>query len=375
MSSRFTQAALALAKAAVRRKVKYVILHVTANCSAQCRFCFNADGMKRRENARTLSLDGIRELAKKLHILPQLTLSGGEPTLRPDVADIVEAFYADAQTRFFTLPTNALQPGRIEDFLERFVRDCPSAFLNIVLPFHGDAEAFESAMGVPDAYENFLRTAEIVQRARVRHRNVAGILTCAIDGFNHEQGTAIVELAQRRFGGWPFGVLYARPPTRDPQAARAPVGSYLAACSRSGNGRTRKSRYNPFTIIQESLHGRITQMVVAAECGEISDLRCNAGRNFLVIFDDGAVYPCEPTEALDVTQDEGAPSTFCLGKIADFDYDLDALLRSEPARGVVEWIDSHPCVCTWECAIYSRLVHSPSELVRLGVNAAKYVLK
>ena len=90
-----------IVSAGIQGKVPYLILHVTSACNARCRMCFNWEGMHERHQPRGISLEDLERLAASMNPLPQLTCSGGEPMLREDLPQILEAFYHKARTRFF----------------------------------------------------------------------------------------------------------------------------------------------------------------------------------------------------------------------------------------------------------------------------------
>ncbi len=375
MSFRYLAAAKSLGKATLLGNVKYLILHVTPICNAKCRFCFNADGMDERRDANTLTLGEIQRLAKSVGTLPQLTLSGGEPTLRKDTIDILRAFYEHAETRFFTIPTNALLPNRVEELIEQFQDVCPKGFFNLCLPFHGDEETYDNQMGVPGNFRKFKKTYEIIEDAKQRYTNISGALVCVISKFNHEHAKKIVDLSHAEFPGMPLGLHYARGITRERDARDFPIEAYEDIYDYELSRKTSKSRRNPYTVVQEAIQQQMKDTIAGVVKGEITNLDCKAGKNFLVIYDDGSVFPCELIDVVGMPPGDGAPAESGLGNIRTFDCDLRALLASDHARRVIEWIDTHDCACTWECAIFSKIINTPSKALRLSIEAVEYMLK
>jgi uncharacterized radical SAM superfamily Fe-S cluster-containing enzyme len=95
------------------------LLEVTSRCDLHCRFCF-ADGGRGEENP------SLEEIVRRIGILTRpgktlLQLSGGEPTLRDDLPEIVAAARR-AGCKYVQLNTNGLRiaedpalPGRLAD--------------------------------------------------------------------------------------------------------------------------------------------------------------------------------------------------------------------------------------------------------------------
>src|SRR4051812_5432386 len=89
----------------------YLIFWVTQNCNARCAFCFNYEENTKKNN--DLTVDEIRRVAKSLPGLKYLTLAGGEPTLRNDLADVATAFVEFSSIQMCTLVTNGFKWERV----------------------------------------------------------------------------------------------------------------------------------------------------------------------------------------------------------------------------------------------------------------------
>lgn len=366
MWSRYREAAMAMAKAIVRGRLRYLILHVTSRCNARCRMCFNWDGMTERREQRVLSLENIVKLAQSVAGLPQLSCSGGEPLLRDDLADILNVFYEHAGTRFFTVPTNALQPERVEMSIERFAKDCPNAFLNFCLPFHGPEGVFDDVMGIEGAFERMRASYDVIVRARKLHDNVSCTLNFVMSKFNHEYYRQIIDLAKEQFPEGALGIAFARGQTHERDAVEFPIETYEKAQEYLASQKSNKHGLNPYTVVSEAVARQIWTTVLSVVGGKRADLACHAGRSLLVVYDNGDVFPCEMLDAMNILRGEGSPVTARMGNLGDYDFNLAALLSGEDARRVLDWTAEHSCACTWECAIFNEILHSPAQLARLS---------
>ena len=74
-----------------KRELETVILFTTGKCNAKCAMCFYANDMEKK--AEDLSFDDIRKLSESAGEIKRLLLSGGEPTLREDLPEILEMLY------------------------------------------------------------------------------------------------------------------------------------------------------------------------------------------------------------------------------------------------------------------------------------------
>lgn len=365
-----------MARAMLTGRVQYLILHVTSACNARCRMCFNWEGMRARHSGG-IALSDVERLASSMTLLPQLTCSGGEPLLHDGLSRILEAFYHNARTRFFTVPTNCLMPNRVAELIDAFTRNCPDAFLNMCLPFHGTGEDFDNILGVRGAFEAFNETYAIVCEAKKRSANISCLLNFVMSKFNAPLYRDIIDAALDHYPEAPLGIAYARGETKERDAVEVPLATFRDAHSYLASRRKNQSRFNPYTIMFSAIGKQMGDTVATIGEGTTRNLHCRAGRRFLVVYENGMVYPCELLDVVGIPDAHApdAPKDASLGDLKDYDYDLQRLLQSEHAQHVMQWIDSRGCVCTWECAVYSRLVHSPVEMMRLGANAIRYILK
>jgi MoaA/NifB/PqqE/SkfB family radical SAM enzyme len=326
--------------------------------------CFNWDGMAARRQAPEHSLDDLERLALSMRVLPQLTLSGGEPLLRDDVHSILKAFYDSAHTRFFSVPTNGLLPEKAEGLIGKFVELCPNGYLNFCLPFHGTEPIHDDIMGVPGSYAKRNATCEVVRKARERHRNVSCVLNCVMSSFNAHEYREIVDLAVNEFADIPLGIAYARGNTHEPEAKEFPLDAYKAMHKYLLERKRAKRGLNPYTRIQDAMSRQYCEFVSGVIEGRIKSMNCRAGKRLLVIYETGVVYPCETLEALGVC-DTMPQGDACMGDLHDFGYDLPRLLSGDKARSVLEAIKKNPCTCTHECAVTSSVFHSLREVMIL----------
>ncbi len=100
------------------------LLEVTGRCNLSCSFCFAQSG-----NSQDPSLDDITEQLRALAVPGKtlVQLSGGEPTVRDDLPQIVAAAKA-AGCRYEQLNTNGIRLAEDESFLAELV-DCGLSFV------------------------------------------------------------------------------------------------------------------------------------------------------------------------------------------------------------------------------------------------------
>src|SRR4051812_38254177 len=85
------------------RALGTVILFVTSRCNAFCRTCFYHAELNRPGD---MTFEQLERVSKTMPAITDLWLSGGEPTLRRDVNEIVDLFVSNNGVRRLIVPTN-----------------------------------------------------------------------------------------------------------------------------------------------------------------------------------------------------------------------------------------------------------------------------
>ena len=163
-----------------------VLLEVTERCNLHCRFCFAHGG----EGACEPGLDELK--AAVLDILrqcgsPLLQLSGGEPTLRDDLPELVR-FAKEAGCRYVQLNTNGIRLAREPDYAKRLA----DAGLDIVfLQFDGTRDGiYETLRGAP-----LLDLKKEAIRVCGENRVGVTLVPTVVPGVNDDDLGGIVRLA------------------------------------------------------------------------------------------------------------------------------------------------------------------------------------
>src|SRR3979409_741413 len=98
------------------KRLGTVILFVTSRCNAFCKTCFYHEELTQPGD---LTFEQIEKISRTMPAITDLWLSGGEPTLRRDVPEIIDAFVARNNVNRVIIPTNALIKSRIQEIVDR----------------------------------------------------------------------------------------------------------------------------------------------------------------------------------------------------------------------------------------------------------------
>ncbi len=178
---------------AVRRRPILVHFEVTMRCNARCTFC---DYWKTPSSEKDRELRSFADAAR--HFNPMLiTFTGGEPTLRADLEDIVSAVSGAVRVKYLTLLTHGarLTPERGLSLWKAGVNQ-----FNISLDYLDGRH--DIARGIPNLTERILTTVPAL-----RAKGIDGIrFNTVIRRDNLDQLLAIVRVAEELGCGVNFSV-------------------------------------------------------------------------------------------------------------------------------------------------------------------------
>ncbi len=103
------------------REVNYLRISITDRCNLRCVYCMPLDGLKFVSKAELLTPGEIENVARGAADIGfhKIRLTGGEPTLRPDIIEIVERLAHIPAIDELVMTTNGLHLPRLAEPLAR----------------------------------------------------------------------------------------------------------------------------------------------------------------------------------------------------------------------------------------------------------------
>jgi len=93
------------------RRIEYLRISITDRCNLRCVYCMPREGLPWIPNTAVLSYEEIRDIVAQLAPLgiQRLRITGGEPTIRPQLAELVALLRAIPGIEDIALSTNGLR--------------------------------------------------------------------------------------------------------------------------------------------------------------------------------------------------------------------------------------------------------------------------
>ena len=324
----------------------YVIHFVTHRCNLFCEFCCDGHNRLHRDE---LTLEEITRFYRSLRAV-QLSITGGEPTLRKDLAEILIAAL-DARVHSVSLNTNGLIPERLEETLVRALGAAQTPKLKVNISFDGFRATHDRMRGKTGAFDSAMDSYQRLVGLQSRFPGLSLRVNTVVTNDNIDEVASFRGFVKARMPELSDHVfsLHRTPPggTVDPEVLRVyqeVTGGHMA-----------ERALLPKQALLKRLHNRMYENIDALARGGPTDFRCPAGGALVEISGSGEVLGCE------VLPKEEA----ILGRLVDHDYDLARILRGERAQGFRDRIARERCACTFECAhITAATVELPGSLLR-----------
>jgi MoaA/NifB/PqqE/SkfB family radical SAM enzyme len=321
----------------------YLILGTTNRCNAKCGTCFYS-GHLNRNGEKEMRFDEYERALEELGTISTAVLSGGEPSLCPDLARIVRLLYTRHRAGSITMPTNALLPERIESAVEAAFESRRSARqdFNVNLSLDHLFERHDRIRGVPGNFDRLRETYARLARLRRRSSGFRLNLHTVLASFNAEDLEEITAWVRQNLPEIDFHSFeLLRPPYPDPSIRGLTAGEYERCLP------ILESYWNSFRRYPRVLRALKT----ASRSAELETLRREA-----------MVYPCFAGSVSGVLTAEGelalCEGRWGIGNIRDFDYSFSKAWFSAKARAMRARIERRECWCTHSCFMASSLPFS-----------------
>jgi MoaA/NifB/PqqE/SkfB family radical SAM enzyme len=327
-----------------RRGMKpvYMILGLTYDCNSFCRTCFNWEQL-RKNKEHELSLEEIKKTLSSLDDLHFVVMSGGEPFLRRDIADVCEALATINHAKQITIPTGAISSNLIAKQVEQVVTRCPDTQIVVNLSIDHIGEKHDWIRGVPGAYEKLKKTYAQLIPLRDEHSNLTVNMHTCLCTYNVDDLDFIAASVKSDFpeiSFHSFEMLRGDQPDKNIQ----PISTdrYREVLPQLEKYWTSYRNYDGFLRFVK-MYSRQVELEVLEK--ETQARPCYAGTISGVIDARGEVKLCELRDAV--------------GNLRDTEYDFGALWFSPEADRQRASIAAKECHCTHSCFMSSSLVFQP----------------
>src|SRR5215471_4331726 len=166
MPSRVGQFVSLLRATKREKRLGTVILFVTSRCNAYCQTCFYHEELNQPGD---LTFDQIAKISHTMPPITDLWLSGGEPTLRRDLTEVIDLFVTQNGANRLIIPTNALIKSRVYDVVDHALGRHPEIDLYLNVALDGYGATHDRIRGVPGNWDKALDCIQFLYALKDRY--------------------------------------------------------------------------------------------------------------------------------------------------------------------------------------------------------------
>ena len=322
---------------------KILTFFVTNTCNAKCSHCFNWKTCSTGE----LSLEEIQKI--NFNGFDSISITGGEPTLRVDLADICSQVVKNK----IYLNTNGLMPKRVTEVIEKIGAN----MISITVSLDGTKELHNQIRGI-DCFDSAVETLKLCKKANadvtilttLSHFNITNI-PLFMDYLKSEKlftkkGNIVFNIArglEHTFNLDPSLSFYHNPRSNNALLTLTEL----------------KSVYNQIKPYMTNQNRVVWEYSIKMLTLHKKLLHCYAGRLEMVLHSNGDVAVCEYTKPF--------------ANIRDYSYDLLALWNSKTAQTIRNKLNT--CYCIHPCNLNTAIPRSLTGMLKLTPDIAKNKIK
>ncbi len=328
-----------------------LIVFVTSRCNLLCRHCFYWEELNGKKNE--LDLGEFERITQSLPNLLSVSLTGGEPFLRPDIGEIAQAFERNSHVRNIQIPSNGFLVdrtiARASDVLQRVrqARVCTGVSLD------GPREIHNALRQNPKSFDRAVQTLHQLKELKKEHPNLSVGVALTVSAANQDRLDEFFDALENDLRPDAVTVTLARGNPMDTSLKQVDLRIYREFAQRAVAYRRRNRMTgglkDRMVIAKEEETYRLVSEAAQAT-GRISP--CYAGGLSGVLSETGEVYLCETLDR-------------SMGNVRNFDCDFGALWKSNGASMARKYQKDLGCQCTYECAMSVNSLFNPRRAQRI----------
>lgn len=336
-----------------------LIVYTNDRCNAKCSHCFYWQELNTTPKEKEISLEQFDKLTRSLqHPLNNLILTGGEPFIRDDIAEVCRLFMQNNHTKKINIVSNGYYTDRVIRDVETILAENTNIDLNIQISLDGLQELHDKIRAIA-IFDRAIETIKGLIKLQDRFRNFhVTILTVLTKRNLHE----IPKLMQFTFAEFPtihHGLQYIRSTAHDvfnidhkilnefdPEESN---GEVLTIDEMKGSlAMLKKAFSKEHTLLRRTIE-IMNEAIIETKESQSKVIQCLAGTYDGVVFSDSNVSMCEFTTPF--------------ANLKDYDYNFHELWQSKAAQERRPKIAS--CYCTHTCNLMNAMKYDENSILKI----------
>jgi MoaA/NifB/PqqE/SkfB family radical SAM enzyme len=278
------------------------------------------------------------------------TFSGGEPTLRKDLPDMVASAYRHCRPGIINIPTNGIQHKVIPGRVERVLAAAPKSEVIINLSLDGVGCKHDEIRGVRGNWSHSLSTYAALKALKSQHKNLTLGVHTVISNFNVDSFPELCEYVQTRLKPDSFitEIAEERVELDTVGLGITPTAEKYTVAIDALLESMREQRLTGVAEVAQAFRREYYELVKRTLREHRQVIPCMAGVASAQIAPNGDVWTC-------------CVRAQSMGNLREHDYDFGSVWRSGKAAQLRRSIKAGECYCPLANAAYTNmLMHGPT---------------
>jgi MoaA/NifB/PqqE/SkfB family radical SAM enzyme len=329
-----------------------ITISVTFKCPSRCMTC-NVTSRKAQE----LSPEEYRKIFRSLGTNAYwVTISGGEPFLRPDLPDIIDAICEESSPGIINIPTSGTVHAHLYKFLPRILKKTKGRQLTLNFSLDEIGERHDQIRRTPKNWEKTLESLRFARSLQPDFPHLTVGIHTVISIYNVDRlpviyeelqklapDSYITEIAEERGELLTLGSGITPPPDQYANAV-----NYIIS-------RIRSRQHRGFASIISGFRLKYYDLVKKTIAERRQVIPCYAGTASCHIAADGEVWGC-------CVRAESS------GNLRDVDYNFAEIWKTAAAQEFRKSVRRRECYCPLANASYTNMIMDPFTVARVGWN-------
>src|SRR5262245_17859609 len=281
-----------------------VTLFPTFVCNFTCPFCaFSAD---LNQHLDEMTFAEIERLARELKRVLVLHIGGGEPFIRKDLPEIIQAMWKHARVRKVEIPTNSWSAERIVPQVERILALCPGIRLNVRVSLDGVGERHDTVRARPGSYKSAVDTLASLGRLAEERPGLSTGVCQTITSHNQNEALQTYRTIRDELKPDALVVNVCRDGSQEDRACLDVLPSRYGEVVRTMNDDVSRGKWWNYprsrwlrAAFLNGLHATVWDLIAQELSVGRPRIRCAAGaRRSLIVYSTGEVAFCELQPAI-----------------------------------------------------------------------------
>ena len=320
----------------------FMIVFINSICNLTCEHCFYWRNLNQRDD---LSFDEFKKLSEELGPFENLNLSGGEPFIRPEFADICRLFIENNGVKRIYVPTNGYFTERTEQQLREVFKSPSLLSFVCELSLDGMPAYHNRFRGNPKSFAKAMETHDMLAEMQKHEPRLGVHANTVAMSENMDEIWQLTEYLKKRCPAMEHhNLAIIRGDRKNPSLVGPALEKYKALYDHVAEVWADREKGRFGSIVEPMLQWAKVKTIESAS----QYVPCTAGNLTGVVYANGDVSVCE-----------SHPPLGNLRKKSFFE-----IWDSAEAQALRERIRAKQCHCTNEVFLWPSVVFQPMQLAR-----------